>query len=116
MTDPIDETPRRGEAAEPIVVVVVTRTGGIAGLRREWRAEPPASEAARWTTLIDDCPWDDVETGPPRGADLYVWRIRARSRTPHSILERDAELQDPQVQGPWQALIDEVRASASSPA
>jgi hypothetical protein len=109
-----DKAPPEGE---PLVVVAVTRSGGIAGLRREWRVEPAASDVPHWVTLIESCPWDAVDTCPPQGADRYVWRIRARCETPQDTVERDAELQDPQVEGPWQALIDEVRgASGSSPA
>ncbi|MFT4228765.1 MAG: hypothetical protein QM602_00580 [Microbacterium sp.] len=99
---------------EPAVAVTVIRTGGFAGLHREWRAEPPPSQAARWVALIESCPWDDLPREQPRGADLFVWRIRARCEVDDGELERDAELQDPQVQGPWQILIDEVRATSAA--
>jgi hypothetical protein len=99
-------------AAEPTrVIVVVVRTGGLAGLRREWRAEPAADDTAHWIELIDGCPWDDH---PPstRGADRYVWSIRARyDERP----ERVVELGDAQVDGPWRTLVDEVRAVAPRP-
>jgi hypothetical protein len=102
--------------AEPdTVLVTVVRTGGIAGMRREWRAAPAADDTPQWVALIDDCPWDAPPKGPPLGADLFVWRITARFESAGDAVERDAELQDPQIAGPWQALIDAVRtASADS--
>jgi hypothetical protein len=100
------------QPAEPTrVVVTVVRTGGLAGLRREWRAEPPADALGRWITLVDGCPWDDP-TPPSRGADRYVWRIRARV---DDQPEREAELGDGQVAGPWRTLVDEVRSVAPKP-
>jgi hypothetical protein len=108
MTRPTDEW---------IVRVTVTRTGGFAGMKREWSAEPQTADAPRWVALIEECPWDQApdDGAPPRGADLFVWRIRAQVLAPEEPVERDAELQDPDVTGPWQTLIDEVRtASASS--
>jgi len=93
-------------------VVAVTRTGGIAGRRREWRVEPPASDVPHWVALIEDCPWDATPTDPAPGADRFVWRIRARCETPTETVERDAELPEPQVEGPWQTLIDEVRGAS----
>lgn len=85
------------------VAVTVTRTGGVAGIRRRWSAEPPEREAARWITLIEECPWGVVVT--TAGADRFVWQI-------HAICgpeEREALLGDQQVDGPWRDLIDEVR-------
>lgn len=98
---------------DPVVRVTVTRTGGFAGRTREWCAEPDGPDARRWVALIDECPWDQADRPePPRGADMFVWRIRAQVLYPEEPLERDAQLQDPQVTGPWQALIDEVRTAA----
>jgi hypothetical protein len=90
------------------VIVVVVRTGGIAGLRKQWRAEPPPPEAPRWIALIDECPWDD-EPAESRGADRYVWHIQAlRDDAP----PREAQLPDSRLNGPWRVLVDHVRESA----
>lgn len=90
--------------------VTVTRTGGIAGLRRQWRAEPPQDDVPQWVELIAQCPWDAVAApSPPRGADMFVWRIRAQCDIDGAPVQRDAQLQDPEVAGPWQRLIDAVR-------
>lgn len=101
------------------------RTGGFAGLRREWRAEPPAEDAPRWIVLIDECPWDgqDAPTPTPtptptqaptsrhtpsRGADRFVWSIHAAS----GGAARRARVTDGDLQGPWRELVDEVRRFA----
>lgn len=92
----------------PAVVVTVTRTGGFAGLRREWSARPPVRDAPRWVALIDDCPWDGVAVVATHGADRFVWRIDARC----GARQRSAELPDAAVEGPWRVLVDEVRDAA----
>ena len=35
------------------VVIAVVRTGGIAGIRRQWRVEAEPPEAEQWIALID---------------------------------------------------------------
>jgi hypothetical protein len=92
------------------VIVVVVRSGGIAGMRKQWRAEPPASDAPHWIALIDECPWDDA-IDDDRAADRFVWRITASG---DGVTEREAELPDSRLYGPWRALVDEVRGAASA--
>ncbi|KAA9153294.1 hypothetical protein F6B41_03015 [Microbacterium lushaniae] len=105
MDHPQSEDPQRPDANR--VVVTVTRTGGIAGRRRLWRAEPPPDDTARWEELLERCPWDEVAAGGA-GGDRFVWAIRAvDDRT------REAELADARLQGPWRELVDAVRAAAS---
>lgn len=102
---PTDDAPRQ---PRDVLVVRVLRSGGFAGLRREWTAAPEPEEAPRWQSLIDDCPWDEAsEVAPPRGADRFVWRISA---TCVDEPPRRAELPDAELQGPWRELVDEVRA------
>ncbi|WP_435748813.1 protealysin inhibitor emfourin [Microbacterium sp. PMB16] len=89
------------------VVIAVVRTGGIAGIRRQWRVEAEAPDADDWITLIDSCPWDQ-EADAETGADRFVWHIRAR--TP--VEQRERELTDSAVDGPWRALVDAVREAS----
>lgn len=101
MTDRAPQTDDR-------VVIAVVRTGGIAGIRRQWQVEPEPAEASDWINMVDECPWDD-EADADRGADRFVWLIRVR--TPAERRER--ELPDSQLDGPWRALVDAVRAASS---
>jgi hypothetical protein len=98
---------RPPERDDPQVVIAVVRTGGIAGIRRRWRVEAPSEEAGEWIALIDSCPWD-APAPDGRGADRFVWSIRAR--TPSE--RREQELPDGALDGPWRELVDAVRAAS----
>ncbi|MFT4259633.1 protealysin inhibitor emfourin [Microbacterium sp.] len=100
--------PRPPERDDTQVVIAVVRTGGIAGLRRRWRVEAPSDEASDWIALIDSCPWD-APAPDGRGADRFVWSIRAR--TPSE--RREQELPDAALDGPWRELVDAVRAASA---
>ena len=105
-----------GPAAAP-VEVAVTRSGGFAGMTKQWHVEPAPDEASVWIDLIAQCPWDapssvapargDAADGrPPVGADRFTWWIRARCGEQD---EREAELPDDEVVGAWRELVDAVR-------
>jgi hypothetical protein len=94
------------QATDHRFVVVVIRSGGIAGLRRQWRVEPPDVDAPRWVDLIDRCPWD-APAVPDAGADRFSWTIRAR--TPGHECERTVS--DGELSGPWRDLVDAVRSA-----
>lgn len=96
---------------DPVVVVTVVRSGGLAGLRREWEAKADADAAPRWIALIDDCPWHEAPP-PTTGADRFVWRISVRRP---DAGDRSVDLPDDAVTGPWQTLVDEVRAAGATP-
>lgn len=121
MTQPTPpEVPGRPKRPEPKapdrdariveVAVTVTRTGGFAGLRRTWHAQPDRADAPQWIALIDGCPWDAADPTrdiAPTGADRFVWHVDARC----GDAAREAALADPEVRGPWRDLIDAVRAA-----
>ncbi|MEZ3156209.1 protealysin inhibitor emfourin [Microbacterium sp. BWR-S6Y] len=90
-------------------VVIVVRSGGIAGLSKQWRAEPDPERAPRWRELVESCPWDAAATASP-GADRYQWRIEVHRGD--TAVHR-ARLGDAQIEGPWRTLVDEVRHAAS---
>ncbi|KSU54125.1 hypothetical protein M3672_04625 [Microbacterium enclense] len=95
------------ESAERLTIIVV-RSGGIAGLSKQWRAEADADHAPRWRELVESCPWD-AASAPPSGADRYQWRIEVHHG---GAPVHQARLGDGQVQGPWRTLVDEVRQAA----
>jgi hypothetical protein len=84
-------------------VISVVRTGGLAGLRREWAVEVGApDEAERWCPLIEACPWDS--SGGVNHPDGFVYDVRA------SRLE--AQLTEHELDGPWLVLVEEVQRDA----
>ncbi|AKV87281.1 hypothetical protein BMW26_01460 [Microbacterium sp. 1.5R] len=96
------------ESSDAPVVIAVVRTGGIAGIRRKWRVEPDPTETHHWIAMIDSCPWD-ADSDADSGADRFVWLIRVR--TPSE--ERERELPDSALDGPWRELVDAVREAAA---
>src|SRR5690242_18323836 len=94
--------PSGTDTAERPIAVAVKRTGGFAGLTKQWRAEPPATEASAWIDLIAQCPWDSVVPREAPGADRFTWWIRARCGEED---EREAELPDDEMVGAWRALV-----------
>ncbi|WJS91852.1 protealysin inhibitor emfourin [Microbacterium testaceum] len=91
--------------------VLVVRSGGLAGLSKQWRAEPDRDRLPRWQQLVESCPWD---AAPPAsaGADRYQWRIEVHRG---DTAVHQARLGDQQVEGPWRTLVDEVRRAAPAP-
>lgn len=86
----------------PVLVVQVTRTGGVAGLTRRWSVEAGTERDARqWRTLLDACPWD----APPGecAPDGFVYEVTAD--------DREATLPEQQLDGPWRTLVEAVQAA-----
>lgn len=113
-----------GGTAAPPVSVSVARTGGVAGIRREWRIDVDDDGRADWILRIDACPWSGAEASgndtsadtstaetsaadsaaAARGADRMSWQIEARTgRDAHR-----AELSEP-LTGAWRELVDRVQ-------
>ncbi|MFS2280819.1 protealysin inhibitor emfourin [Microbacterium sp. OR21] len=93
------------DGAQDRIVVAVVRTGGIAGLRRRWRAEPAPEQVPTWMELVDRCPWQERLDPDARGADRYVWSIHARVRDE----QREQVVPDTRLEGAWRELVDAVR-------
>lgn len=81
--------------------VIVSRSGGLAGLRLTWQLhvdeQPDRDE---WYLLIERIPWGEPPPSPPE-PDRFVYRIRC---APH-----EATLADRQLTGPWRELVDRVQ-------
>ncbi|MBN9142208.1 MAG: hypothetical protein J0H23_15440 [Micrococcales bacterium] len=91
------------EGATPAVDIRVTRTGGVAGVRRGWSVESP--DPAPWRPLVEACPWDDEPDGALTGVDRFAWRIEVLAPEP----PRNAELPERALHGPWRELVERVR-------
>ncbi|MBF4463542.1 MULTISPECIES: protealysin inhibitor emfourin [unclassified Rathayibacter] len=82
--------------------VIVSRSGGFAGLRRVWRvdvAEQPDQPA--WRELLDSLPWDDGDRSSPARPDRFVYEIRVQT---HHVRLGETELD-----GAWRELVDRVK-------
>ena len=83
--------------------VIVSRSGGTAGIRLTWEVRvEDQPDAHDWNEMLDALPWLDVPAGDPE-PDRFVYRIRC---APHEVV-----LAEPQVQGPWRDLVNRVRAA-----
>jgi hypothetical protein len=83
--------------------ITVVRTGGIAGIAREWSAAGPADE---WLPLVDACPWRAVPKDHV-SRDRFVYRITVSApRT-----RRKAELPEAALTGPWRTLVERVQGA-----
>lgn len=88
--------------------VVVTRTGGIAGLKREWSVDVDArSDADSWRRQVEALPWGDPVSTRPR-PDGFVYDVRVEDGTVGRLLT----LGEAGPESPWRALIDRVRAAS----
>jgi hypothetical protein len=83
--------------------ISVVRSGGFAGMRREWTIEVSApDEADRWRPIVEACPWDDT---PGDGvADGFVYDFR--------VAGFEAVVAERELAGPWRQLAEEVKRSA----
>ena len=82
--------------------VVVSRSGGIAGIRVTWEVQvDDQPDASTWTDLLDALPWDQIPKSAPK-PDRYVYRIRC---APHDVV-----LAETQLSGRWRDLVDRVQA------
>jgi len=87
--------------------ISVVRTGGFAGIRREWRVSSADAPEVDWRTLVDACPWSTVALPAP-ATDRFVWRIEARG----GRRDRRATLGDENLVGAWRDLVDQVKSAA----
>jgi hypothetical protein len=102
--------------------VIVSRSGGIAGLRLTWRVDVDTQpDPDRWYVLIREIPWDEAPPTPPE-PDRYVYRIRCEpheaaaqqqpGQSDAAAQAREATLAERQLTGPWRELFDRVREAA----
>jgi len=93
--------------ATPVMKITVTRSGGIAGLTREWvvRVEEQGDPDS-WFRLVEQLSWQPRHRSPVQ-PDRFVYRIRV-SRRRITLPEQD-------LTGPWRQLVDRVRDAVDQP-
>ena len=83
------------------MAVIVSRSGGLAGLRLTWVVRiDDQPDRDDWYLLIREIPWGRPPPAPPE-PDRFVYRIRCE---PH-----EATLAERQLTGPWRELVDRVQ-------
>jgi len=81
-----------------MITVTITRTGGFAGISRQWTLQLDADE---WRSLLASGTPSAISQ-PDHSADRFVYRIRGGRR---SLVIPDSRLD-----GPWRELVDRARA------
>lgn len=87
--------------------VIVSRSGGFAGLRRVWRVDVDEQPDERaWRDLLGSLPWDECGSGEQGRAstgrpDRFVYEIRVQT---HHV-----RLGEAQLDGAWRELVDRVK-------
>ena len=77
------------------------RTGGFAGLKREWSV---VGEPDEWWPLVEACPWRSVRPDPTsRDRFVYVITVRAARK------RRKAQVPEVSLTGPWKVLVERVQ-------
>ena len=89
------------------VTIRVARSGGVAGMTRRWRVAPSDTEAERWVSMLERCPWDE-DPGSSSGADRFEWRIEAQIREER----HERVIPEEHLSGPWRDLVDAVQKAA----
>lgn len=103
--NPAEGSDATGDAEPDRIAIAVVRSGGIAGLRRRWRAEPAPEATPQWVALVERCPWNERIDDDPTSADRYVWSIHARLRAQ----QLEQVVPDTRLEGAWRELVDAVR-------
>lgn len=98
-----DPTPQVRPIGEPPFTIRVARSGGFAGIKREWSIEVTESEQAqRWVRLIEACPWTDAGGDPHPDGFIYAFHAA----------DLEAVVPEQRLDGPWRTLADEVQRAS----
>lgn len=89
--------------------VIVSRSGGFAGLRRVWRVDVDEQpDETAWRELLGSLPWDEDDSAQREqgraaagGPDRFVYEIRVQT---HHV-----RLGETQLDGAWRELVDRVK-------
>lgn len=92
---------------ERTLTVRVVRSGGFAGISREWTTQCGPDEEDDLRRLVEACPWHRTPAPDTLSRDRFVWRIEVRG-----ALRRTATVPDAALDGPWRALVQRVQELA----
>lgn len=92
-----------GRRVETVTVTIV-RTGGVAGLRREWTATASGSDADAVRALVDSDAWVTVSVDPG-SRDRFVWSIVVTG----AGRRRTVKVPEARLDGALQELVSRVQ-------
>lgn len=82
--------------------VIVSRSGGTAGIRLTWEVRvDEQADAPDWERMLAALPWTEVDDSEPH-TDGYAYRIRW---APNEVVLAEQQL-TPQ----WRELVDRIKA------
>ena len=86
------------------LTITVARSGGFAGLTREWSVSSAIDDAGELLALVDACPWRSIHPDRvSRDRFVYLITVRAPRR------RRTASLPEASLTGPWKSLVQRVQ-------
>lgn len=83
------------------LTITVARTGGFAGLKREWSVSSALDDEDELMRLVEACPWHEPPRPDPEARDRFVYLITVRA--PRS--RRSATVPESSMTGPWKTLV-----------
>lgn len=87
--------------------ISVVRSGGFAGIRREWALQvDDRDDRDEWLQLVAILPWDS--RGRPVAAPIQPDRFSYRIR----VSRRRITLPESELTGPWRQLVERVRIAS----
>ena len=92
------------------LTITVGRSGGFAGLTREWSVSSTLDSADDLMQLIDACPWRSVQS-ESESRDRFVYVITVRTPRTH----RSATVPESSLTGPWKSLVQRVQNEHPAP-
>ncbi|MBC7590913.1 MAG: hypothetical protein H7226_07710 [Salinibacterium sp.] len=86
------------------MTITVARSGGFAGLTREWSVSSAMDDADELLALVDACPWRSIPADrASRDRFVYLITVRAPRR------RRTVRLPEASLTGPWKSLVQRVQ-------
>lgn len=86
------------------MIITVIRSGGFAGISREWSVQVDEQpDEDQWRELIDRLPWEN-SADPAAEPDRYVYRVRCA--------RREAIIPERRLEGPWREIVEKVQVAA----
>ena len=86
------------------LTITVARSGGFAGLHREWSVSSAMDDADELLALVDACPWRSIPADrASRDRFVYLIIVKAPRR------RRTARLPEASLTGPWKSLVQRVQ-------